>query len=50
MKPRSYRGNGENARTKATNSMEMINPNTAGIDVGSEERWVCVPSGRVNIH
>jgi len=27
-------------------SMEMINPNAAGIDVGSEEHWVAVPADR----
>lgn len=27
--------------------LEMINPNAAGIDVASEEMWVCVPEGRV---
>jgi hypothetical protein len=25
---------------------EMINPNAAGIDIGSKEHWVCVPEGR----
>jgi len=27
--------------------LEMINPNAAGIDVASEEMWVCVPENRV---
>ena len=27
--------------------LEMINPNAAGIDVASEEMWVCVPEDRV---
>jgi transposase len=27
--------------------LEMINPNAAGIDVASEEMWVCVPQDRV---
>ena len=26
--------------------LEMINPNAAGIDVASEEMWVCVPEDR----
>ena len=26
--------------------MAMINPNAAGIDVASEEMWVCVPADR----
>jgi len=28
--------------------LEMINPNAAGIDVASEEMWVCVPQDRVD--
>jgi transposase len=28
--------------------LEMINPNAAGIDVASEEMWVCVPEDRVD--
>jgi hypothetical protein len=27
--------------------LEMLNPNAAGIDVASEEMWVCVPPDRV---
>ena len=27
-------------------SMEMVNPNAAGIDIGSEEHWVAVPADR----
>jgi transposase len=26
--------------------LEMLNPNAAGIDVASEEMWVCVPANR----
>jgi transposase len=29
--------------------LEMINPNAAGIDVASEEMWVCVPEDRVDL-
>jgi hypothetical protein len=29
-------------------TLEMINPNAAGIDVASEEMWVYVPEDRVN--
>lgn len=25
---------------------EMLNPNAAGIDIASEEQWVCIPEGR----
>jgi transposase len=46
MASKKNRRNRKEARTRVTNSMTMINPNTAGIDVGSEEHWVCVPSDR----
>ena len=26
--------------------LERINPNAAGLDIGAEEIWVCVPEGR----
>ena len=29
-----------------SNSLETINQNAAGIDIGSGEHWVCVPSDR----
>jgi transposase len=36
------------ARQKSSNTpksqLNVINPNTAGIDLGSKEHWVCVPS------
>lgn len=38
------------AKTKKSlleQQLEMINPNAAGIDVASEEMWVCVPPDRV---
>lgn len=28
-------------------SLQVANPNAAGIDIGSEEHWVCVPADRV---
>ena len=28
-------------------NMPMIHPHAAGIDVGAEEHWVCVPTDRV---
>lgn len=46
MASKKNRRNRKDARTRVTNGMTMINPNTAGIDVGSEEHWVCVPSDR----
>ena len=30
--------------------LEMLNPNAAGIDVASEEHWVCVPEDRAEPH
>lgn len=33
---------------RVTNSMEMIDPNTAGIDIGGDEHWVCVPEDRAD--
>ena len=30
--------------------VEMLNPNAAGIDVASEEMWVCVPANRAMQH
>jgi transposase len=38
------------AKTKKSlleQQLEMINPNAAGIDVASEEMWVCIPPDRV---
>lgn len=36
----------EYSRKKQTKSFAVINPNAAGIDVGSEEHWVAVPEDR----
>ncbi len=41
--------NKKRARSKKSQreqQLEMINPNAAGIDVASEEMWVCVPEDR----
>jgi len=35
-------------KIRVTSSMEMINPNTAGIDIGGNEHWVCVPEDRAD--
>ncbi len=43
--------NKKRARRKKTlrdQQLEMINPNAAGIDVASEEMWVCVPEDRAD--
>ncbi len=29
-------------------SLDPIHPNAAGIDIGAQNHWVCVPSGRAN--
>jgi transposase len=34
----------------ADQKLDMINPNAAGIDVASEEMWVCVPADRAEVH
>ncbi|MEH2003218.1 MAG: hypothetical protein V7L00_31605 [Nostoc sp.] len=28
--------------------LDPIHPNAAGIDIGAQNHWVCVPSGRAN--
>ena len=35
-------------KTKANNTagLSLVHPNAAGIDVGSEEHWVCIPHNR----
>ncbi len=35
-------------KSRQEQQFEMLNPNAAGIDVASEEMWVCVPEDRVN--
>ena len=47
---KSYGGQGDNtgkvrSKEKST-AFELINPDAAGIDIGSEEHWVAVPEGR----
>lgn len=46
MRKRSYHRNRKNARIRVDDNMEMINPDTAGVDIGSESHWVCVPANR----
>ena len=31
-------------------NFERINPNAAGIDIGSREHWVCVPADRAEVN
>jgi transposase len=37
-------------KSLADQKLEMINPNAAGIDVASEEMWVCVPADRAEFN
>jgi len=40
----------ENKKTTSeTKGLEMINPDAAGIDIGSKVHYVCVPQGRDNV-
>ncbi len=32
--------------TRTLENMPLIQPHAAGIDVGAEEHWVCVPADR----
>jgi transposase len=44
---RKYDESAAETRTKnGTGGLEVLNPDAAGIDVGSGEMWVCVPEGR----
>jgi transposase len=44
MKAKSQQS--QSRKRKKMDSFPIINPNAAGIDVGSEEHWVCVPEDR----
>ncbi|WP_372367196.1 hypothetical protein [Candidatus Uabimicrobium sp. HlEnr_7] len=33
-------------KAKSIETFDIINPDAAGIDIGSKEHWVCVPSDR----
>ena len=43
---KKYNSKSKNSRLRITNEMTMINPNTAGIDIGSEFHWANVPEDR----
>ncbi len=52
-KKRTQNVNKKSRKTKksvADQKLEMINPNAAGIDVASEDMWVCVPADRAELH
>lgn len=34
------------AKSKASSELQLLNPNAAGIDIGSQSHWVCVPADR----
>jgi hypothetical protein len=38
--------NKKNQKVSSTKGLEMINPDVAGIDIGSKVHYVCVPEGR----
>src|SRR6185312_15867625 len=38
----------KNQKIARTKGLEMINPDAAGIDIGSKIHYVCVPEGRDN--
>lgn len=42
MKSKRYNNDKQKSSTKTTTDMTKINPNTAGIDIGSAFHWVCV--------
>jgi transposase len=44
--------NRKHIRPKVTlaQKLDMLNPNAAGIDIASEEHWVCVPEDRAENH
>jgi hypothetical protein len=44
--PRKVRTNSTKNKKYYTENLKMINPDTAGIDVGSGEMWTCVPEDR----
>ncbi len=41
---KSYGKKSNKSRIRITNAMTMLNPDTAGIDIGSEFHWSCVPA------
>jgi transposase len=46
MKKRKKDQNKKRTKDKTQEIFQMINPNAAGIDIGSEEHWVAVPEDR----
>jgi transposase len=46
MKNKSQKAKKTKTKIDIDQGWELINPNAAGIDIGSREHWVCVPAGR----
>ena len=46
MKNKAKRAKKEKTKIDIDQGWELINPNAAGIDIGSREHWACVPAGR----
>lgn len=46
MKNKATRTKKQKQKVDLNQNWELINPNAAGIDIGSREHWACVPVGR----
>jgi len=46
MKKKTSKSEKEKGKTSIHEAWEKINPDAAGIDIGSREHWVCIPPGR----
>ena len=46
MKKKTTKSEKEKNKISIQDGWEQINPNAAGIDIGSREHWACVPPGR----
>ena len=46
MKKKTSKSEKEKRKISIHEAWEQINPDAAGIDIGSREHWVCVPPGR----
>jgi transposase len=46
MKKKPSKSKKEKKKVSVNDGWESINPNAAGVDLGSKEHWACVPNGR----
>ena len=46
MKNKAAKAKKKKQKIDLSQCWELINPNAAGIDIGSREHWACVPAGR----